>query len=296
MKAHYLAIEAGGTKWLIAIGTTEGKVLEEIEIKTSSPDVLMPQVNRIISEFESKYKNIKGLGIGTFGPIDINPSSPTYGLYLNSTKTAWTGFNVVDYIKKIIGSRYPIYLDTDVNTAVYAEYSLGAGKGKANICYVTVGTGIGGGVIMNGKILKGRLHPEIGHMNVQTSVLEPQEHFSVCNFHENCAEGKASGVAMAKRWNASPDEMPPLAWKIEAEYLGQLAMNITAAYSPDCIIFGGGVMQNNSILSLIREAFKVHVNEYWSLPPLDSYIVKSKLENRAGLIGALLLAKQEPSS
>lgn len=290
MKGLCAAIEAGGTKWICAIGDRQGNVIEEQVILTSNPDILMPKVASALGKFWRRHGAFEGIGIGTFGPVDINEVSSTYGTYINTPKAGWSGFNLVEGIKSEFTEDVGIYLDTDVNTAVYAEHKLGSGVGHQNICYITVGTGIGGGVIMDGKILKGRMHPEIGHTRVLETTLDPKPNYSACPFHQGCVEGKASGPAMAARWGTDPSEFPEAAWVLEANYLAQLAVNLTACYSPDVIVFGGGVMKHSGLLKLIHSAFIELSGGYWQLGPVQDYIKLTGLNDRAGLIGALLLA------
>jgi fructokinase len=290
MKSLCAAIEAGGTKWICAIGDRQGNIIEEQVIPTIDPNTLMPQVASILDGYRSKHGVFEGIGIGTFGPVDINNASPTYGSYINTPKEGWSGFNLIEGLKAEFSKDVDIYLDTDVNTAVYAEHKLGAAVGHENVCYITVGTGIGGGVIMDGKILKGRMHPEIGHTRVLESTLNPKTLFSVCPFHIGCVEGKASGTAMAALWGTDPSTFPPEAWKLEANYLAQLAVNLTACYSPDVIVFGGGVMKHPGLLQLIHSAFEELSGGYWELGHVRDYIKLTGLNDRAGLVGALLLA------
>lgn len=290
MKGLCAAIEAGGTKWICAIGDRQGNIIEEQVIPTSDPVTLMPQVASTLSEYWSRHGAFEGIGIGTFGPVDINQASPSYGSYINTPKAGWSGFNLIDGIQSEFTEDVDIYLDTDVNTAVYAEHKLGSAVGHHNVCYVTVGTGIGGGVIMDGKILKGRMHPEIGHTRVLESPKDPKPNYSACPFHQGCVEGKASGPSMAARWGKDPSAFPDSAWDLEAYYLAQLAVNLTACYSPDVIVFGGGVMKHPGLLRLIQSAFVELAGGYWQLGPIQDYIKLTGLHDRAGLVGALLLA------
>ncbi len=283
------AIEAGGTKWICAIGNKDGHIIEERMIHTSSPSQTLEKVINQLKQLELKYGDFRGIGIGSFGPISIDTKSSEYGRFLNTPKEGWSDFNMIQPLQKAFKDK-EFYLDTDVNTAVYAEAILGAGKGKRHICYITVGTGIGGGVFLNGRILHGRMHPEIGHITVQESPLEPTINFSACPYHNHCVEGKASGTAMKQRWKVEPKDFPDIAWTLEAHYLAQLAVTLTATYSPDLIVFGGGVSNHEGLIPLIQDEFIRLANQYWVLPPVKEYIIRSELNNRAGLIGALLLA------
>ena len=284
------AIEAGGTKWICALGDEQGAIIDERIIETGQPDETLSAVITALKELSSEHGNFQSLGIGSFGPIVLDPKKPNYGSFVNTPKENWSGYNMILPLKKAFGKDLPIALDTDVNTAVLAEAHLGAGRGYKNICYITVGTGIGGGVMVNGQLIKGRMHPELGHLPVETSSLEIEDFVSACPFHRHCVEGKASGTAMKQRWKTTPENMPDIAWQLEADYLAQLAVTLTASYSPDLIIFGGGVSKHPPLIPLIQEHFIELAGEYWELPAITDYIQVTSFEDRAGLVGALLLA------
>lgn len=296
MNEIFAAIEGGGTKWICALGTKNGEVLEEISIPTQSPEETLSDVISALRNLANKYGDFKSIGIGTFGPIVLDQAAENFGSYLETPKEGWSGVNIIEPLSEAFGEHMPICLDTDVNTAVFAEVKIGAGQEVKNCCYITVGTGIGGGVYMNGQLLKGRMHPEIGHLVVQESENEPNKNsgeiFSVCPFHSSCIEGKASGTAMQKRWGDDYDKFPQEAWLLEAEYLGQLCVSLTACYSPEIIIFGGGVSKKEGLMPMIRSEFEKLAGNYWSLPKLENYITLTQLDDRAGLIGALLLATE----
>lgn len=284
------AIEAGGTKWICAIGDDTGKVINERVIKTGQPDETLAAVIAALKELREESGDFKSLGIGSFGPLVLDSEKPNFGEFINTPKENWSGYNMIQPLKKAFGKDFKIALDTDVNTAVLAESRLGIGKGYKNICYITVGTGIGGGVMVDGHLIKGKMHPELGHIPVQDSALEVEGFTTVCPFHTNCVEGKASGTAMKHRWQTEPENMPDIAWELEADYLAQLAMALTASYSPDLIIFGGGVSKHKGLISLIQKRFSKVTGGYWDLPPITDYIQMTSFQDRAGLVGALLLA------
>ena len=293
MHEIFAAIEGGGTKWICALGTKDGNLLDEISIPTTSPEETLSKVVAALNSLAAKHGKFSAIGIGTFGPIVLDPNAENYGSYLQTPKEGWSHFNLIQSLRQVFGEAMPILLDTDVNTAAYAEAAeakRGDNQSVRNICYITVGTGIGGGVYMDGKLLKGRMHSEIGHLIVQESENEPAKGFSVCPFHSSCIEGKASGTAMQARWGNNYDEFPQEAWELEAHYLGQLCVTLTACYSPEQIIFGGGVSNKKGLMPMIRSEFETLAGGYWDLPSLDGYIVQTLLDDRAGLIGALLLA------
>ena len=188
------ALEAGGTKMVCSIGNPQGGVLQRASFPTLTPDVTVPQIVDFIGKFD-----VKALGIGSFGPLDLNPASPTYGSITKTPKKEWIQYPLMTTLKDALG--VPTGIDTDVNAAALAEYTMGAGKGRGSLLYVTVGTGIGGGLVIDGKMVHGLVHPEMGHM-----LLAPQEGDSmpdgVCPYHRHCLEGLASGPAIEKRWGA----------------------------------------------------------------------------------------------
>lgn len=285
------AIEAGGTKWVCAVGTGEDGILEETVVATGSPSKTLVEVFAAFDAWQKEYGPLTAMGIGTFGPVVVDRESDAYGTILNSPKRAWRGFDFVAAMEEHLGQGFPVALDTDVNAAVLAEREAFAAP-PGSLVYLTVGTGIGGGVIVDGKIGHGRMHPEMGHLLVPELAGEPRPGFSSCEFHASCIEGKASGTAMRERWGMKAEELPEGhdGWELEAEYLASLAVSLTAAFSPDCLVFGGGVMSHEPLLPMIREHFSRLAGAYWDLPPMSDYLCKSALQNRAGLQGALALA------
>ena len=189
------ALEAGGTKMVCSIGNPEGGVLQRASFQTLTPDVTVPQIVDFIGKFD-----VKALGIGSFGPLDLNPASPTYGNITKTPKKEWIDYPLMTTLKNALG--VPTGIDTDVNAAALAEYTMGAGKGRGSLLYVTVGTGIGGGFVTDGRMIHGLVHPEMGHM-----ILAPLEGDTmpdgVCPYHRHCLEGLASGPAIEKRWGLS---------------------------------------------------------------------------------------------
>ena len=262
----YGALEAGGTKMICAICKENGEILEQVSIPTSSPDETMP---RVIDFF--KDKGIAALGVACFGPIDLDKSSETYGYITSTPKVKWQNYPILPVIEKALS--VPAGFDTDVNGSLLGEVSFGSSRGLENAVYITIGTGIGGGVLSNGKLLHGMLHPELGHM-----ILVPHEkdHFQgICPFHKNCL----SGV--------------PLVWEIEAYYIGQALCNIILTLSPQRIILGGGVMHQMQLFPLIRKQVKEQLNGYIKtkeLADLDNYIVPASLNDNQGVLGCLQLA------
>ena len=282
----YGALEAGGTKMICAICKENGEILEQVSIPTSSPDETMP---RVIDFF--KDKGIAALGVACFGPIDLDKSSETYGYITSTPKVKWQNYPILPVIEKALS--VPAGFDTDVNGSLLGEVSFGSSRGLENAVYITIGTGIGGGVLSNGKLLHGMLHPELGHM-----ILVPHEkdHFQgICPFHKNCFEGMASGPAMEARYGKKADSLSgvPRVWEREAYYIGQALCNIILTLSPERIILGGGVMHQMQLFPLIRKQVKEQLNGYIKtkeLADLDNYIVPASLNDNQGVLGCLQLA------
>lgn len=282
------ALEAGGTKMVCSIGTPQGGVLQRASFPTVSPEVTVPQIVDFLGKFD-----IAALGIGSFGPLDLNPASPTYGNITLTPKLEWKGYPLLAELKKQLG--VPAAIDTDVNAAALAEYEMGAGRGLSSVLYVTVGTGIGGGLVIGGEMVHGLVHPEIGHM-----MLAPQENDpmpdGICPFHRHCLEGLASGPAIEKRWGLSAKLMTEdhPAWDLEATYLAQMCANMIVTVSPEVIVLGGGVMQQAHLFPKIREKTLAILNGYVASSCLteegvDAYIVPPQLGINSGVTGALLL-------
>ncbi len=283
------ALEAGGTKMVLAIGNEQGDILEQISIMTRDPGQTMPE---IIHFFEGK--KLDALGVGSFGPLDLDRSSQTYGSITSTPKLAWAGFPMVGALKTALN--IPVGFDTDVNAAVLAEATWGCLKGMSSGVYITVGTGIGVGIYLNGQLLHGMLHPEAGHILLSRHPKDPFE--GVCPYHPNCLEGLASGPALEKRYHKKAKELEEasLAWEIEAYYLAQGIVNYILTLSPHRIVLGGGVMNQPQLFPMIRTQVHTLLNGYISTPELENleqYILPSALGGKQGILGCLLLAALE---
>ena len=281
------AIEAGGTKFVCAIGTEQGNILEKVIIPTSTPDKTLAQV---IAFF--KDKPIQALGVGSFGPIDPNLDSPTYGYITKTPKPNWSDYNLIGVLKQHFD--LPIGFDTDVNGAALGELNWGAAKGLSSSLYITVGTGIGAGAVIEGNRVHGLLHPEMGHISVRR---HPDDNYQgTCPFHGDCLEGLAAGPAIEKRWGELANTLPVehQAWEMEAYYLAQALVNYILILSPEKIIMGGGVMKQAHLFPLIRQKVKEMLNGYVSkaeiLTHIDHYIVPPLLGDNAGICGGIALA------
>ncbi|WP_044913185.1 ROK family protein [Butyrivibrio sp. WCE2006] len=282
----YGALEAGGTKMVCAIGNENGEILEQVKFPTETPETTMPQ---IFDYF--KGKDIKALGIACFGPIDLRTDSPTYGSITSTPKKGWSGYNIVKAAKEALG--IPVGFDTDVNGSLLGEVTWGCAKGLSDAIYLTIGTGIGGGIMTNGKLLHGMLHPEAGHLRLPRLKNDPGK--SVCPYHDNCFEGLASGPSIKARWGKTADLLTDNneVWEIEAEYIATALMDYAVILSPKKIILGGGVMHQEQLFPMIRAKFKELVNGYIvtdEMNHLDDYIVPASLNDNQGIMGAVKLA------
>ncbi|WP_019636352.1 fructokinase ScrK [Paenibacillus fonticola] len=280
------SIEAGGTKFVCSVGTSELEVIKRVSYPTTTPSETLALV---IDFFQQYAEDLQAIGIGSFGPIDIHPASPTYGYITSTPKLAWKDFDFVGTITEAL--HVPIAWTTDVNAAAYGEYMKGHGQGLSSIVYYTIGTGVGGGAIQQGQFIEGFSHPEMGHILVRQ---HPDDHFEgACPYHQNCLEGLAAGPAIEKRFGVKGQELPAdhLYWEIEAYYIAQCAYTATLQFSPERIIFGGGVMQQEHMVQRVRVIFKDLLNNYVRTPDLAQYIVTPALANNAGTIGCLALAR-----
>ena len=282
------ALEAGGTKMICSLGDEQGHLLDRARFDTRSPEETMPELIRYFSG-----KGIAALGIGSFGPLDLNSQSPTFGYITTTPKEKWQNFPLKKAFEDAL--HVPVALDTDVNAAMLAEQRLGAAQAVSTCLYVTVGTGIGGGVMVNGQLVHGLIHPELGHMLLIPAKDDPTPQ-GFCPFHVSCAEGLASGTAINKRWGVKAEDLPLShpAWQLEADYLAQLCMNALAVFAPEKIILGGGVMQKSGLIELVREKLTQLAGGYWQHEMLEEklneYLVLPGLNGNSGAVGALLLA------
>lgn len=283
----YGAIEAGGTKFVCAIGNENLEIVEQVSFPTTTPIETM----RLVKEFFDKYlDNLKSIGVGSFGPIDVNTTSETYGFITTTPKENWRNYNYLGTLKSYFN--VPMALTTDVNAAAYGEYIKGYEKKISNIVYFTIGTGIGGGGILNGELIEGFSHPEMGHMKV---VPHPKDTYKGnCPFHGNCLEGMAAGPAIEKRNGVKGQDLSEedSFWEIEADYIAQCMYNTTLMLSPDVIVLGGGVMQQDHLVKKVRSQFEHMLKGYVQIPEIDRYIVTPKLGQQSGIIGGLALAEK----
>jgi fructokinase len=283
-------IEAGGTKWVCAIGSGPDEIRETITFPTTDPEETIARA----ADFFNGNGALAAVGIGSFGPIDIQRTSPTWGRITTTPKAGWADTEVVAALSAALD--LPIALDTDVNAAALGEHRWGAAVGLDTFCYITVGTGIGGGGIANGNLMHGLLHPEVGHMRIpHDRARDPFD--GVCPYHGDCLEGLASGDAIRMRWGRLPEKITDeRAWLLEADYLAFGLMNVICALSPQRIIVGGGVMNQPSLLDHVRSRVQALASGYFEAAELrdaiDDYLVRPGLGDQAGVVGALELARR----
>ena len=281
-------IETGGTKIVCGIGTETGEIIERTSFPTTKPE---ETVEKMVAFF--KDKDVKSIGIGSFGPVDVNKNSDTYGYVKNTPKPHWSNYDVLGAITNHFS--IPIEFETDVNAAALGEMEWGAAQGLDSCIYITVGTGIGVGVVSEGNMVHGMAHPEAGHIIVKR---HPGDDFEgSCPFHKDCLEGMAAGPAIEKRWGKKGIDLVdhPEVWELEAEYLAQAITNFILVLAPKKIILGGGVMKQQQLFPLIREKVIRNLNGYVEskeLSDMDNYIVPPGLGDNAGLAGTLALAKK----
>ncbi|MBQ4530368.1 MAG: ROK family protein [Lachnospiraceae bacterium] len=280
------ALEAGGTKMVVAIGNEKGEIFEKKSIPTTMPQ---ETISEIIAFFQDK--NIEALGIGSFGPIDVREDSENYGRILDTPKLHWRQYDLLKPFQETL--KVPVKLDTDVNGSCLGEMTFGSAKGLKNVIYITIGTGIGVGAAVEGKLLHGMLHPEAGHILIRKN---PQDKYQgKCPYHKTCFEGLAAGPAIEERYGKSPLELinEKEVWELEADYIAQALMNYILILSPERIILGGGVMHQEQLFPIIRKKTAEYMAGYLKteqLENMESYIVPPSLNDNQGILGALKLA------
>lgn len=283
---RFVSIEAGGTKFNVGIGGSDGVLHKQAQFATRSPDETIRDLIEWLDAEVAKDGPISAIGMATFGPIDTDPGSVSWGRLGLTPKLSWQG---ADLITPFRSYGVPVALDTDVNAAALAEWRWGAGQGCARLCYLTIGTGIGGGAVLDGKMLSGRSHPEMGHMFIRR---RPEDEFKgACATHGDCLEGLASGTAIHARWGASLSKLGAdhPGQEIVASYLAQACINVVATLAPEKIVLGGGVIGTEGLLTRVRTQFSLLARDYFS-GFVAADIVLAKLYPVSGLIGGLAIA------
>lgn len=281
-----MAIEAGGTKWRVAIGRSPDLIADST-IPTADPN---ETIGACIEFIRDTGLPVAGVGIAAFGPLDLDPSSDTYGSITDTPKPGWSHASIKSRIESDLG--LPAVIDLDVGGAALGEGWWGAGRGLDVFVYVTVGTGLGGAVLRDGRTFHNRGHPEMGHVSVERE--QGDTYSGSCPFHRTCLEGMAAGPAIRLRWGRPGSELSarPEVWDLEARYLAQGMRTFTYTIVPQRIILGGGVMQQPGLLALVRKYLQERLAGYGPAPAdLDDYLVAPKLGQDAGVIGAIALAR-----
>jgi fructokinase len=281
-------IEAGGTKFVCVAGTGPEAIVAETRFPTGAPQETLAQAIDFYRDLE-----VEAIGIAAFGPVELRRSSPAYGSITTTPKPGWSGIDLVGPVADALG--VPVGFDTDVNGAALAEGRWGAAQGLSTFVYLTVGTGIGGGAVVGGRVAHGLVHPEIGHMSVPRR--PGDEYAGHCPFHGACWEGMASGSAIAGRWGRRAEELPPdelgRAVELEAAYLAEGVRNLVYALAPERVVIGGGASRLPGLFPLLRARLADALAGYPGLPEhaADDFVVPAALDQLAGPAGALLLAE-----
>jgi fructokinase len=293
MERVYGGIEAGGTKFVCIIGTGPDDLCAETVFPTTTPEETIRQVIDFFNGY-SGAGSLSAIGIASFGPLNLDTNSPEYGHITRTPKSGWERTDILGIVKSALG--LPVEIDTDVNGAALAEHLWGAGKGTNNLVYITIGTGIGGGGLVNGGLIHGLVHPEMGHICIPHD-REKDPFKGCCPYHGDCLEGLASGKAVELRWGKPAEELPEdhPAWEMEAHYLALGISNIICTLSPGRIVTGGGLLKNPSLLPKVREKTREYLNGYIDSPgiteDIDNYIVIPGLGDYSGALGAIALAR-----
>ncbi len=288
-------IEAGGTKFVCAVGTGPDDVRAEVRFPTTTPAETIGQAIEFFRQ-QQEQEPLVAVGIASFGPVDPNPNSPTFGYITTTPKPGWAHADFAGTIREALG--VPVGFDTDVNGAALGEHRWGAAQGLDTFVYLTIGTGIGGGGMVAGELIHGLVHPEMGHIRIPHD-WERDPYPGFCPYHGDCFEGLATGPAIEGRWGQRGETLPAdhHAWPLEAHYIALGLMNIICVLSPQRVVLGGGVMEQPQLFPLVRREVQELLNGYVQAPEIleqiDDYIVPPGLGNRAGVLGAIALAQRQ---
>lgn len=287
-------IEAGGTKFICVIAEHPRKVLLRQTIATTTPERTLERTVAFFRRAGERFGTLQALGIASFGPVELDPAAPEYGYIKQTPKPDWSQVPIVPRLREALG--VPVGFETDVNGAALGESLGGAAEGLDHYIYVTVGTGIGAGLVSSGRLVHGSSHPEVGHMLIAR---HPEDMYpGHCRFHGDCLEGLACGPALRERWGHAPEELPEdhPAWPLQAHYLAAMCHNLTCLSAPQRIIIGGGVMEQGGLHQRTRQRFLELAGDYfaWLSPEtVEQYIAAPGHAGRSGEIGALMLAERE---
>jgi fructokinase len=291
--AVYGAVEAGGTKFVCAVADGNGTILEQQRFPTTDPSITLGLACEFLRAASGRIGRLTAIGVASFGPVHLRKDSPQYGCIGKTPKPGWSGVDIVGVLARRFAC--PVGFDTDVNAAALAEHRWGAAREVDSMAYVTVGTGIGGGILTVGAPIHGLMHPEIGHIYPRRHPRDA-DFAGVCPFHGDCLEGLASGPAIVARSGAELHLLDPghVQWEIEADYLGQLCAQLVVTVSPQRIVLGGGVMSQQRLLAPLRQRLLHWLGGYVDRPEIldavERYVVSPELEPHSGVLGAALLA------
>ncbi len=296
----YGGLEAGGTKFVCAVGTGPQDIRAETRFPTTTPhETIRKTLDFFREQQELAGSRLTAIGIASFGPVDLHPASPTFGYITSTPKAGWQNVDLVGAISQELD--VPIGFDTDVNGAALGEGLWGAARGLDTFIYLTIGTGIGGGGMVGGQTIHGLLHPEMGHIRIPHD-LQSDPYEGGCPYHGDCLEGLASGPAIEARWGMRAENLPPdhPAWDLEAHYLALALTNFICVLSPQRIILGGGVMRQGHLFPRIQAGVQKLLRGYIRARPvleeIGGYIVPPALGERAGVLGAIALARRAAES
>ncbi len=287
----FAGIDAGGTEFKCIVASSPDHIVAEHKVPVGSPADTLAECVAFFRRIQNDRGPLQSLGLASFGPVDLHPESSTYGTITATPKPHWQNTAIVERFRDAL--KLPIVFETDVNGALLGELRWGAAQGLHSALYVTVGTGVGVGVMMDGTLVHGAMHAEAGHMLLPRH--SDDRFHGHCPFHGACLEGLASGPAIAERWQLNPQKLPDdhAAWSLQAHYLASFCVNLALCYSPQIIILGGGVMARKVLFPLIHKSYLAQMNGY--LPEntdIDEFIVPPKLGGRAGALGAIALAQR----
>lgn len=291
VSGRFGGVETGGTWCVCALGSGPGEIEVREQFRTTTP---AQTLERIVAFFASRPRPA-AVGIGSFGPVVVDPASPRWGQVTTTPKPGWQHTDVAGVIGRALG--VPVAFELDVTAAAIGEHRWGAGRGAESLCYLTVGTGIGGGVLIDGRPLHGLIHPEVGHLRVPHD-RDRDPYPGCCPAHGDCWEGLACGPAIAERWGADPRELPDEhpAWELEAQYIALGVLSIVMVASPRRVILGGGVLERAGLLDRVRAHLPALIAGYLDDPLLGSgiarYLVAPELGDDAGVLGAIALAER----
>jgi fructokinase len=293
MERLYGGIEAGGTKFICAVGTGPDDIRLQTQFPTTSPGETISRATDFFREYMEVHP-LAAIGIASFGPVNLDKNSQYYGYITSTPKSGWSHTNIAGTIHNAL--KIPVAFDTDVNGAAFGEHLFGAARGTGTFIYLTVGTGIGGGGMVNGELMHGLVHPEMGHVRIPHDRQEdPFE--GCCPYHQDCLEGLACGRAIELRWGISGEDLPVdhHGWELEAHYLALGLHNFICTLSPQRIIVGGGLLKHPSLLTMIRNNLTELLNGYIDSPQIleniGSYVVAPALGDLSGVLGAMALAR-----